>query len=123
MPWLEPSLTLKWGPYVKPTPEDDAQLVNVAVLAKRENLITVRSAVDKIRSVFAIEDVDAFIEALQTEADARQKRAMDMAAARGGVSAAPGEADKEVAGNQDGKRDGKGNDKPNAQQNPFGRKP
>jgi len=80
MPWVEPSITLRWGPYSKPDPEEQTAIVTLTQAALGgpggKPLITKRAAVEKIADIFGIEDIDAALEALEKElAEADQKAA------------------------------------------------
>lgn len=82
MPWNPPSLTLKWGPYTKPDPEEQLNTVRTVQEALAGTpLITLRLGVEKLRQggVFDIDNVDAVIEEL--EAKAGEQAAKDEAAA------------------------------------------
>jgi len=87
MAWMAPTLQVKWGPYFKPDPAEQQQVVAMVQLAlgggpnAAEPLITRRAAVEKIASVFNIENVDASLEQLDKEADERAQRELDAATA------------------------------------------
>lgn len=66
--WVSPLIQVKWGPYFKPDPADQKVVIDLAVAAINGGLITKRIAVEKIASIFDIENVDAVLESLEEEA-------------------------------------------------------
>jgi hypothetical protein len=77
VPWLDPSLTLRWGPYQKLDAQDELQTVQMVAAAKLAGGITKRQMVEKLAPIFGTKDVDSVLEALDNEAqdeiDATQK--------------------------------------------------
>jgi hypothetical protein len=78
MPWQPPSLTVKWGPYRKPDPEEQLQAVQAveAAMGAPTKLLTVRIALEKLRDAGFInaDNLEAVIDELkkeQAEADAK----------------------------------------------------
>jgi len=69
--WFAPSLTLKWPQYNKPGADDEQLTVATTTAARNAGLITRRAAVEKVASIFGIENVDAAMDALEAE-DAAQ---------------------------------------------------
>ena len=67
--WHHPSLTVVWGPYVRLSPDDEMAIINAVHVAKKAQVITTRSAVQKLSSIFNIEDVDAYMVSLKKETD------------------------------------------------------
>jgi len=98
MAWLSPTLQVKWGSYFKPDPDEEQKVVATTQLAlgggatAAEPLITRRIAVEKIAKVYGIENVDAVLDEIDKEQDARAKRELDAAtaalAAQNGVGGA-----------------------------------
>jgi hypothetical protein len=76
--WQPPNLTLRWGEYFKPGSEDEKKIVEVAQGAHDAGLITLRSAVQKVARTFGIENVDAYLEGLEEEAEEKMKRQADL---------------------------------------------
>lgn len=74
-----PSLTVKWGSYAKPDPDEESKIVTTVRTAfgggatGGQPLITKRAAVEKLAPVFGIENVTAFLEALEEEAEEKAK--------------------------------------------------
>lgn len=76
MPWLDPSLSLRWGAYSKLDADEQQKLVDLAVKAKDSGIATTRMAVEKVAGVFGIENVDAVMDAIEEEAT--KKAAKDL---------------------------------------------
>lgn len=93
MTWQPPTLTLRWGAYFRPDPEDESKVVTTVIAAKNAGLITIRSAVEKLRRPFEIENVSQYVEQLEEEAEERQAKAVENAKALGmpQQGAAPGQ--------------------------------
>lgn len=68
MPWLSPTLNLKWGSYFREDPAEQQQLVAMTVAAKNAGLITKRIALERLSGVFDVDNIDAVLEALDEEA-------------------------------------------------------
>lgn len=79
MPWLEPSLTLRWGPYLKLDGDEQQKIVEATIAAKKEGICTTRQAVEKVAGIFGTENVDAVLDALEKEAEDRAAKALDAA--------------------------------------------
>lgn len=78
MPWQAPSLTVKWGPYRKPDPEEQVQVVEavMAAMGAPTKLLPLRIALEKLRDggVLNADNLQAVIDELkkeQAEADAK----------------------------------------------------
>jgi hypothetical protein len=67
VPWLDPSLTLRWGPYIKLDAQDELQTVQMVAAAKLAGGITKRQMVEKFAPIFGTKDVDSVLEALEQE--------------------------------------------------------
>lgn len=67
--WLAPFITLKWGAYSAPDPAEETAVVQATVAAKNAGIITKRIAVEKVKRIFQIENVDETLETLEEEAD------------------------------------------------------
>jgi hypothetical protein len=82
MPWVDPGLTLRWGPYAKPDPEEQTAIVGLTQSALGagatggQKLVTLRTAVAKIAPFFGIDDIDAALEALKKETEDDAKKAL-----------------------------------------------
>lgn len=110
------ALSLKWGTYFKPDALEDQQMVTTSVTAYDAGLITRRMAVQKLRRVYGIENVDQALEQIEAEAQERaQKQAEafhaygDDATGRGGSGASEDAAGAADAG---GARDGRAGSSP-----------
>lgn len=79
--WKPPTITLKWGSYTKSDPDEEQKQVTAVGLALDKGIITKRCAVEKLRHVFDIENVDAFLEALEEESAKNQERQVENAKA------------------------------------------
>lgn len=74
------TLRLVWGDYDDPDPQEEQLIVTTTATAKKEGLITDRMAMAKIQDIYAIENVDEAVKALQEEKAQRQADAMDQQA-------------------------------------------
>ncbi len=78
-----PSLSVRWGSYSKPDPEEEQKVVTTVRTAMGggagggEPLITKRIAVEKIQSIFGIENIDAMLEELEAETAERQEKTLE----------------------------------------------
>lgn len=81
MPWLDPSLSLRWGTYTKLDGDEQQKIVAATVQAKDAGICTTRQAVEKVAPIFGTENVDAVMEALEEEADERAAKALDQTTA------------------------------------------
>ena len=91
MTWTPLTLTLRWGRYFAPGVEDEQKLVDMVSRARDAGLITTRTAVQRLARQFAIDNVDAYLKALEEEAEERQAKAMEVAAKL--APGKPGEAE------------------------------
>lgn len=112
--WYCPTITLRWGEYMKPDADDDGKLVTMTVAAKAAGLVTKRAAVEKLRRTFGIDNVDAFLESLDEEAAENQKKAMSIASS----GALPPNEPDNGEGSPPAKRPGLAFGKPEAKQLP-----
>ncbi len=65
--WFEPAQQLIWGAYFEPSDVDEATQGAVAQAAYEGGLITLATAVEHIRGIFAISNVDQYVEKLKEE--------------------------------------------------------
>lgn len=79
--WFCPQLKLKWGDYFEPSDVDESTRTATAISAYTAKLVTLKTAVEHIRSVFAIGSVDQYVDQLQEEIAQRQQDAVDNATA------------------------------------------
>lgn len=84
MPWQAPSLTVKWGAYRKPDPEEQLQTVQavMAAMGAPTKLLPVRVALEKLRDggVLDADNLQAVLDELkkeQAEADAKAEKDAD----------------------------------------------
>jgi hypothetical protein len=63
----DPDLRLVWGSYEDEDPEDEANTVNTTDVALKGGFITRRMAVQKVKQIFGIENVDQALETLEEE--------------------------------------------------------
>lgn len=87
--WIAPMLKLKWGDYFEPSDVDEATRVATSIAAYNGKLITLGSAVEHIRSVFAIGSVDQYVKTLSAEVAQRQATAMATATAMNAPAGSP----------------------------------
>lgn len=86
--WQAPRLTLHWPPFFRATAEDEGKLVDTTYKARDAGLITRRTAVEKIQSIYGIENVDLYLEDLEKEAaEARELAQEEMMANKAKIHA------------------------------------
>ncbi len=96
--FIAPQLQPKWGEFFDPSDTDEATRCSTAQSALDAGIITKKTAVEHVREVFAISNVDQYVDQLQKETDVKQanaiKNAQDMVKANGAAIAAgpPGAA-------------------------------
>ena len=88
--WNPPALQLKWGPYFRDDVTEQAAVVTMTVAAKAAGIVTTQQAVEKLASIYGSDDAEAVVKALQDEADAKQKAALEQAKASKPESQPPG---------------------------------
>ena len=93
--WHCPPFDLKWGAYSKPDPDEQGKLVAMAVAAKDGGLATVRAAVEMLREILHVEDIDAYLDELEEEAAQRAEQLHDSMKALAGDANADGQGDAE----------------------------
>ncbi len=99
MTWCPPPIALKWGAYFQPDADDDAKATDTAIKAHDGGIVTLRSAVERVKRTFNIENVDQYLVTLEEERAAKQERlAADMHAMGGDA-----EDDDENGGDEPGK--------------------
>jgi len=91
--WNDPMIFPKWGPYFKPNAEDQAKVIDATIKAKTEGLITLETAVERISSIFSIENVHEYVESLVAEIEDAQAKAMGMMQAQKDAMGDHGESD------------------------------
>lgn len=72
--WADPPLSLRWGTWFQPVPEDDKLLIESVTAAYQGGFITRRTAVEKLSRTFGIENVDAYLDSLEEEAEEREAK-------------------------------------------------
>lgn len=75
--WTDPPLTLRWGAWFQPIPEDEQLIGQNTIALKEAGIITLRSAVEKNARSFSIENVDAYLDTLEEEAQKRRQEAQE----------------------------------------------
>lgn len=91
--FIAPQLQLKWGDYFEPSDLDESTRSKTAIDAYNANLVTLKSAVEHLKDVFAIGSVDQYIDALAKEKADRQQEQQDLNASMTALKAsmaAPG---------------------------------
>ncbi len=68
--WFSPQLDLAWGPYFEPSETDAKALVEYVSAAHTAGLITKYTAVEELGDVFAIGNVDGYLDELEQEDEA-----------------------------------------------------
>ncbi len=115
--WFEPAQQLIWGAYFEPSDVDEATQGGVAQNAYEAGLITLTTAVEHIRGIFAISNVDQYVEKLQEENAAKAALEVQQAGATAAVTGKldkPGAPGAKKSGTVGGKA-GKNNKEPSAQ--------
>lgn len=79
--WFGPKLELKWPDYFEPSDIDEQTRVTMAVQAKDGGLITTKTAIEHVKGVFNISNVDQYADELKDEKAQNQQDAIDNAAA------------------------------------------
>lgn len=103
--WFDPSLSLKWGDFFEPSDVDESTRCATALSSYAAGIITLKSAIEHIRAVFAIGDVGQYADTLAKEKAQKQKDAMQTAMDMAGATAqappngAPGAKPAPAAGN------------------------
>jgi hypothetical protein len=80
MPWISPSLQLRWGSYFKPDPTEQqavVTMVRLALAGEGGAIITKRLAVEHVADIFGIENVEAVLKDIETEAADQQAKALE----------------------------------------------
>lgn len=90
MPWFGPRIHLTWGPYWPPAVEDEKPIVEMAVAAKQAGIVTTEKAVERVKDIFAIENVEAFTEQLEKEAEEAAKKQQELMAEQSPAGAPQG---------------------------------
>lgn len=78
--WHSPPFALAWGRYFRLDADDESKQVELAVKALDGGIATTRAAVEKIRGVFDIKDVDAYVTDLLAERQGAIRAQQQMAA-------------------------------------------
>jgi hypothetical protein len=73
-PWLDPPITLAWGPFFAPSLAEQQQRTSTAVDAEREGLITASTATRAVADIFDIEDPEAERAAIEKASAERAER-------------------------------------------------
>jgi hypothetical protein len=75
--WEDPALSLKWPSYFLQSPEDNQKTVDLAIKAFDGGIITKRTQVETVRRIFGIDNVTAYLEQLEEEAEAKAAKALE----------------------------------------------
>lgn len=98
--WQPPSLTLVWPAFFRLDMTEESQTVMTASMALKSNMITRRMALEKLRSIYPFENIEAVLEQLEEEAEQNAEHEIEnlLSKAMSGES----DAEKEESGNGDG---------------------
>lgn len=96
--FMAPHLDLKYGDYFPPSDIDESTRVSTAKTGKEAGFITKKTAVEHVKGVFAIGNVDQYVEQLDQEAEDNARKMLENAQAM--AKAGGGEPDGDEA--QDG---------------------
>lgn len=69
--WFAPQLDLTWGPYFEPDAADGKALVELVTAAHTGGFITKYTAVEELRDIFEIGNVDRYLDELEQEGEAK----------------------------------------------------
>lgn len=72
--WTSPPFELAWGDYDDPDPADQQALATLVIGLREAGLCTRRNAVKILKPVLLVEDIDAYIEELDDEAEEAQQQ-------------------------------------------------
>lgn len=91
--WFEPAIKPMWGDYFEPSDTDEATRATVAIQCLDKGTITTKTAVEHIKPIFAIQNVDQYVEQLAKEKEQKQADAIAnqaaLTAAAGGPTGGP----------------------------------
>lgn len=105
--WKPPSLTLVWPSFFRSDATEETQMVNTAALALKANMITRRMALEKVRSVYPFENIEAVLEQLDEEAEESAEHQVERMLSK----AMSGETDADEGNDGRGKGEGEEEDK------------
>ncbi|MFA5186315.1 MAG: hypothetical protein WC551_07570 [Patescibacteria group bacterium] len=74
----DPDLRLIWGSYEDEDPEEEKATVDTVNVALTGKFITKRMAVQKVKNIFGIENVDQAVDMLEEEAQQAQEKELDL---------------------------------------------
>jgi hypothetical protein len=60
----EPLIFPRWGQYIAPAPQDEAQTMTSVVTTYKAGIISLRQAVEKLRRIFPVESIDQALDAI-----------------------------------------------------------
>lgn len=104
--WDSPPLSLQWGAWFLPIPEDDQKLVETTKSAYDAKFITRRTAVTKLARTFGIEDINAYLESLEEETEERNEHETKaLAAGIARLHSGLGDDDDDPKSNRGGRRE------------------
>jgi hypothetical protein len=78
--WHSPPVELSWPRYFRLDADEEAKTVDLVNKAHDGGLLTVRKGVEKLRGVFDVKDVDAYLAELEAEKAERMKAQQKLAA-------------------------------------------
>lgn len=86
--FMAPQLMPRWGDFFEPSDVDESTRCATAASSLKAGIIVKKTAVEHVKDVFAISNVDQYVDALEKEAADNQQKAIDgaaqMAKAQGG---------------------------------------
>lgn len=106
--WRQPPLSLTYGRYFRLDADDETKQVQMVAAALDARVATKRAAVEKLRAVFDIKDVDAYLAALETEKQEAMAESMKLAADMSNDGTNAEDSGKNPGGNGGGKPFGPG---------------
>lgn len=73
--WEPPIMRLIWPDYFTPSESECKEVVDATLTAKDGGLITLRTAVERVKGIFGIGNVDQYVDALEKEAEKKANEA------------------------------------------------
>jgi len=103
--WQPPSLSLVWPPFFRSDRTEEQQVIATAALALQSNMITRRMALEKIRSVYPFENMEAVLEQIEEQAEEAAEHSVEKLLSKAMKSEEKDEADEDGAAERSGEEE------------------